>query len=79
MENGTHKKILYIVEAMGGGVFTYIVDLSNKFVNTYEMYIAYAVREQTPANYREYFDERIHLIESEKNSVKNQSRCDSSS
>lgn len=63
MENGTHKKILYIVEAMGGGVFTYIVDLSNKFVNTYEMYIAYAVREQTPANYREYFDERIHLIE----------------
>lgn len=25
------KKILYIVEAMGGGVFTYIVDLSNKY------------------------------------------------
>lgn len=23
------KKILYIVEAMGGGVFTYIVDLGN--------------------------------------------------
>lgn len=23
------KKILYIVEAMGGGVFTYIVDLAN--------------------------------------------------
>lgn len=25
------KKILYIVEAMGGGVFTYIVDLANLF------------------------------------------------
>lgn len=25
------KKILYIVEAMGGGVFTYIVDLANCF------------------------------------------------
>lgn len=24
------KKILYIVEAMGGGVFTYIVDLQKK-------------------------------------------------
>ena len=57
------KKILYIVEAMGGGVFTYIVGLSNELVNEYDMYIAYAVRPQTPANYREYFDPRIHLIE----------------
>ena len=24
------KKILYIVEAMGGGAFTYIVDLANR-------------------------------------------------
>ena len=37
------KKILYIVEAMGGGVFTYIVDLANELVNKYDMYIAYAV------------------------------------
>ena len=57
------KKILYIVEAMGGGVFTYIVDLSNELVNSFDMYIAYAVRPQTPENYREYFDKRIHLIE----------------
>lgn len=45
------KKILYIVEAMGGGVFTYIVDLANELVNSYDMYIAYAVRKQTPQNY----------------------------
>lgn len=57
------KKILYIVEAMGGGVFTYIVDLANELVNQYDMYIAYAVRKQTPKDYKEYFDERIHLIE----------------
>lgn len=57
------KKILYIVEAMGGGVFTYIVDLANELVNQYDMYIAYAVRKQTPKNYKEYFDNRIHLIE----------------
>ena len=57
------KKILYIVEAMGGGVFTYIVDLANELVNSYDMYIAYAIRKQTPANYKDYFDKRIHLIE----------------
>ena len=32
------KKILYIVEAMGGGVFTYIVDLANELVNSYLVY-----------------------------------------
>lgn len=56
------KKILFVVEAMGGGVFTYIVDLANELANTYDMYIAYAVRPQTPENYKEYFDKRIHLI-----------------
>lgn len=29
------KKILYIVEAMGGGVFTYIVDLANELRDTF--------------------------------------------
>ena len=57
------KKILYIVEAMGGGVFTYIVDLANELVNKYDMYIAYALRKQTPKNYKDYFDKRVHLIE----------------
>ena len=31
------KKILYIVEAMGGGGSTYIVDLANELVNSYDM------------------------------------------
>lgn len=57
------KKILYVVEAMGGGVFTYIVDLANRLVNEYDIYIAYAVRSQTPNNYKTYFDQRIQLIE----------------
>lgn len=56
------KKILHIVEAMGGGVFSYIVDLTNQLVNDFDVYIAYAVRPQTPKNYKDYFDSRIHLI-----------------
>lgn len=57
------KKILYIVEAMGGGIFTYIVDLANELVNEFDIYIAYAVRPQTPSNYKSYFNKKIHLIE----------------
>lgn len=57
------KRILFVVEAMGGGVFTYIVDLANELVNEFDMYIAYAVRNQTPTDYKDYFDKRIHLIE----------------
>lgn len=56
------KKILYIVEAMGGGVFTYIVDLANELIKEYDIYIAYSTRSQTPINYLEYFDKRIKLI-----------------
>lgn len=57
------KKILFIVEAMGGGVFTYIVALANELVDSCDIYIAYAVRKQTPQNYKDYFDKRIKLIE----------------
>jgi len=57
------KRILYIVEAMGGGVFTYIVDLANQLWDKYDVYIAYAVRPQTPEDYQDYFDKRIKLIE----------------
>lgn len=59
------KKVLYIVEAMGGGVFTYIVELANELVNAYDMYIAYAVRKQTPEDYKNYFDARVNLIKVE--------------
>lgn len=59
---GEKRKILHIVEAMGGGVFTYIVELVNELVNEYDVYIAYAVRKQTPKNYKDYFDKRVHLI-----------------
>lgn len=56
------KRLLYIVEALGGGIFTYIVNMANELVDFYDVYIAYAVRNQTPENYKDYFDSRIHLI-----------------
>lgn len=56
-------KILYVTEAMGGGVFTYIVEMANILCKECEVYIAYNTRPQTPANYKEYFDKNVHLIQ----------------
>ena len=57
------KKILYVVEAFGGGLFTYIVDLVNELSNQYDFTIAYAIRSQTPENFKEYFDSSVKFIE----------------
>lgn len=62
MGNTDKKKLLFIVEAMGGGVFTYIVDLANELCSRFDVYIAYATRRQTPENYLDYFDPSIHMI-----------------
>lgn len=56
------KKILYIVEAFGGGVFTYMVDLANAMCKEYDVTIAYALRDQTPEDYLRYFDPSIHMV-----------------
>lgn len=59
------KKILMVCEAFGGGVFAYVSQLCNDMCDTFDVYLAYAVRPQTPKNYKESLDKRIHLIEVE--------------
>ncbi len=56
------KKLLYFVEAFGGGIFTYLCNLSNQLCDDFDIYIAYGIREQTPKNFEKYFDKRVHLI-----------------
>lgn len=56
------KKILYFVEAMGGGVFTYVTNLANSLADDFDIYIAYGVRSQTPNNIEKFFDKNVHLI-----------------
>lgn len=56
------KKLLYVAEAMGGGVFTFLVGLCNELVDYYDIYVAYGLRTQTPDDFRKYFDDRVHLI-----------------
>ena len=59
------KKVLHIVEAFGGGVFTILVDLINGLSRKYEIVVAYSLRPQTPKNFEEYFDKNIKFIKIE--------------
>lgn len=57
------KKILMVCEAFGGGVFTYVSQLCNDMVDDFDVYLAYSLRPQTPNNYKEFLDPRVHLIQ----------------
>lgn len=59
------KKVLHIVEAFGGGVFTFLVDLINNTCDEYDIVLACSIRPQTPENYKEYIDDRVKIIELE--------------
>lgn len=75
------KKILMICEAFGGGVFTYVSQLCNDMVDDFDVYLAYTLRSQTPKNYKEFLDSRVHLIQTNYLSVEglacitNEIRC----
>lgn len=56
------KKILMVCEAFGGGVFTYVSQLCNDMVSDFEVFLAYSLRPQTPSNYKDFLDRRVHLI-----------------
>lgn len=55
-------KLLFVTEALGGGVFTYCHTLGNRLAQHFDLYLAYATRPQTPADFKNYFDPAIHLI-----------------
>ncbi len=59
------KKVLEIVEAFGGGVFTMMTDLTNGLCDEFDVVIAYSERKQTPKNFEELFDKRIKFIKVE--------------
>lgn len=56
------KKILHVVEAFGGGVFTFLVDLINQTCEDYEAILACSIRPQTPQDYEKYFNDKVKII-----------------
>jgi glycosyltransferase involved in cell wall biosynthesis len=58
-----NKKIVYVVESLGGGVLTYLEQLCNNLSGSFDITILYGVRKQTPKNLWEIFKPNINLIE----------------
>ena len=63
IEEEKKKKILHIVEAFGGGVFSVLVDLINSTSEEFEIVVAYSKRPQTPENFESYFSKNVKFIE----------------
>ncbi|MBQ9122964.1 MAG: glycosyltransferase family 4 protein [Lachnospiraceae bacterium] len=57
------KKVLHIVEAFGGGVYTFMEALANGICDEYEVTVAYARRNQTPEHFEQDFLPQIRFIE----------------
>ena len=57
------KKILMVCEAFGGGVFTYVSQLCNDMADDFDVYLAFSLRPQTPQNYKDFLDPRVHLVQ----------------
>lgn len=59
------KKILHVVESFGGGVFSFLVDLVNGTCKEFDITIVYGVRDETPENFRSYFNNMIKFVKVE--------------
>ncbi len=57
------KKVLHIVEAFAGGIFSILVDLVNSTCDEFDIVIAYSKRVQTPENFKSYFAPNVKFIE----------------
>lgn len=62
MEN--RLKIVHIVEAFGGGVYSYLVDLLNNTIDEFDITVIYSKRPQTPKDFEKEFNNKIKFIES---------------
>lgn len=56
------KKIVHVVEAFAGGVYSFLTNLCNLLTDEYEVVIVYSLREQTPRDFRKDFDTKIKFI-----------------
>lgn len=61
--NEKSMHIAHVIEPMEHGVFIWVVDMANRLVEDgYKVSVLHSIRENTPANWREMFDDRVKLI-----------------
>ncbi|MBU3180278.1 glycosyltransferase [Clostridium psychrophilum] len=56
------KKIVYVVESFGSGVYTFLSELCNSITREYEVVIVYSLRRETPLDFKKNFDSKIRFI-----------------
>ena len=61
--NMKKETILHITEVSSGGVLPVIIGLCNGCIDEYNVIFAYGIRPDTPKNIRNYFDDRVTLVE----------------
>jgi len=57
------KKVMHVCEAFGGGVFSFLKDLCQEQVASYDVTILYAKRDQTPDDFENMFPSNVKFIE----------------
>ena len=61
--NDKTMHIAHVIEPMEHGVFIWVVDMANRLVQDgYRVSVLHSIRENTPANWRDMFDDRVELI-----------------
>lgn len=53
------KKVVYVVESFGAGVYTFLTELSNSIIDYYDVVIIYSLRKETPTNFENDFNPKI--------------------
>jgi len=62
-EKSKQMHITHVIEPMEHGVFIWVVDMANRLVQDgYRVSVLHSIRENTPENWREMFDDRVELI-----------------
>ena len=62
-EKSKQIHITHVIEPMEHGVFIWVVDMANRLVQDgYRVSVLHSIRENTPENWREMFDDRVELI-----------------
>ena len=56
------KKVLHLVEAMGGGVFTYLVELANGMSDEFDVSIAFGMRKKPRKTMRTILMRVLNLL-----------------
>ena len=59
----TEKKptLFYVVKRLSGGILTYLTELSNRLIDTYDICIAFYQDNETPQQLRSLFDSRVQM------------------